>query len=292
MDQLFELPLTSWNQPMDSSRQELATDAIESGKVVFLPKLTFAFQEDEKKFLTPSWSNGAAKNISYDSASGKIQGMEGESADKLALAAMLQRYSDATSDLLATLFPRYKQALIRGRTSYRPVEIKGRTAKVTKDDTRLHPDQFPARPVQGRRIMRVFCNVNPHGKGRDWRMGEPFSGFAQKFFPRIKPPVPGALALQYLLRITRRPRTLYDHYMLHLHDMAKMDDQYQKTCTQIPFSFPAQCTWLCFTDEVLHAVDAGQYLMEQTYLLPVGAMRDPERSPLRVLERMSARPLV
>jgi len=292
MERLFELPLTDWNQALDSSHQELATEAMESGKVVFLPQLAFQFHDEEKKFLTPSWSNGAAKNISYDSATGRIQGMEGESADKAALASLLQRYADSTTALLNNLFPRYKPALIRGRTSYRPVEIKGRAAKVTKDDTRLHPDQFPARPVQGKRIIRVFCNVNPHGKGRDWRIGEPFASFAQKFFPRLKPPFPGSLGLQYLLRVTRKPRTLYDHYMLQLHDQGKMDDQYQKTALQSAFSFPDQCTWLCFTDEVLHAVDAGQYLLEQTYLLPVGAMRDPEKSPLRVLERMAKKVLV
>lgn len=292
MDRLFELPLADCNLPLDSSHQELATEAMESGKAIFLPHLVFQFHDDEKKFLTPAWSNGAAKNISYDSATGRIQGMDGESADKVALANMLQRYADFTTALLHNLFPRYKPALIRGRTSYRPVEIKGRVAKVTKDDTRLHPDQFPARPVQGKRIIRVFCNVNPHGKGRDWRIGEPFAGFAQKFFPRLKAPFPLSLDVQYLLRVTRKRRSLYDHYMLQLHDQGKMDDHYQKTAPQTAFSFPAQCTWLCFTDEVLHAVDAGQYLLEQTYLLPVGAMRDPEKSPLRVLERMANRPLL
>ena len=32
-----------------------------------------------------------------------------------------------------------------------------------KDDTRLHVDSFPATPSGGRRILRVFSNVNPDG---------------------------------------------------------------------------------------------------------------------------------
>jgi 3-deoxy-D-manno-oct-2-ulosonic acid (Kdo) hydroxylase len=292
MDRLFSLDLDKWDGRLSPQQQEQATAALEGGNVVFLPRLAFAFSEEEKKFLTPVWSNGAAKNISYDAAAKKIQGMEGDVAAREALAAMLQRYADSTRTLLNTLFPRYGSALERRRTSYRPVEIKGRTSKVTKDDTRLHPDQFPARPVRGKRIMRVFCNVNPHGKGRDWRIGEPFGNFAQKFIPTVKPPFPGSSSLQYLFRVTRAPRTLYDHYMLSLHDHVKMDDAYQKSCPQTPFSFPAQCTWICFTDEVLHAVDAGQYLLEQTYLLPVSAMQTPDKSPLRVLEKMTGKVLV
>jgi hypothetical protein len=35
----------------------------------------------------------------------------------------------------------------------------------------------------------------------------------------------------------------------------------------------------------------GQYALEQTFYLPVYAMSDPARSPLRVLERLVGRPL-
>jgi hypothetical protein len=37
---------------------------------------------------------------------------------------------------------------------------------------------------------------------------------------------------------------------------------------------------------------AGQYQLEQTFLLPVDAMTQPERSPLRILERIKQRLLV
>ena len=291
-DRIYNVDLTQWSGPFSPAQQNGATAAMESGNVVYLPKLDFAFTPEEQKFLTPVWSNGGAKNISYDHRNGRIQGMEGDEVAQGELAALLKRYSESTLTLMQGLFPQYKSALLRMRTSYRPVEIKGRASKVTKDDTRLHPDQFPARPVGGKRIIRIFCNVNPECKGRDWRIGEPFADFAKKFVPRLKAPLPGAREFMYLLRVTRSPRTAYDHYMLQLHDQGKMDDQYQKTAPQTPFVFPPHCTWTCFTDEVLHAVDAGQYLLEQTYLLPVEAMKNPEKSPLRVLEGLTGKTLI
>jgi hypothetical protein len=56
--------------------------------------------------------------------------------------------------------------------------------------------------------------------------------------------------------------------------------------------FPPGATWLAFTDEVSHAAMAGQYQLEQTFLLPVATMREPERSPLRILEGIKGRKLV
>ena len=43
---------------------------------------------------------------------------------------------------------------------------------------------------------------------------------------------------------------------------------------------------------VSHAAMAGQYQLEQTFLLAVDAMQQPERSPLRILERIKKRALV
>jgi len=57
----------------------------------------------------------------------------------------------------------------------------------------------------------------------------------------------------------------------------------------VKVDFPAGSTWIAFTDQVSHAATAGQYQLEQTFLLPVDAMADPERSPLRVLERIMGR---
>jgi hypothetical protein len=80
--------------------------------------------------------------------------------------------------------------------------------------------------------------------------------------------------------------------MLQLHDRMKSDGAFQQDAEQERFEFPAGSTWLTFTDQVGHAAMAGQYQLEQTYLLPVAAMHDEARSPLRILESIKGRRLV
>ena len=62
----------------------------------------------------------------------------------------MQRFATGAVDLMNGLFPRYAAHLERARTSYRPVEIAGRKAAPIVDDTRLHVDAFPTRPMKKR----------------------------------------------------------------------------------------------------------------------------------------------
>ena len=55
--------------------------------------------------------------------------------------------------------------------------------------------------------------------------------------------------------------------------------------------FRSGTTWLCFTDQVLHAALAGHCALEQTFHVPVSAMAAPQLTPLRVLERLAGRHL-
>ena len=94
------------------------------------------------------------------------------------------------------------------------------------------------------------------------------------------------------LGITKGLRTPYDDIMRQLRNIAKVDVDYQKNTARKVVEFPPGSSWVLFTDNVLHGALKGQYAFEQTFWLDVTAMREPERSLLRVLERLSARPLV
>jgi hypothetical protein len=126
---------------------------------------------------------------------------------------------------------------------------------------------------------------------RVWRAGEPFENAARKLLPRVRAPFPGALSLMAGLRITKGRRSLYDHYMLGLHDAMKSDTRYQAESPQARIEFAPGAVWACFTDCVSHAAMSGQYAFEQTFYLPVNAMAVPARSPLRILESIVSRPL-
>jgi hypothetical protein len=205
---------------------------------------------------------------------------------------MMARFSESAAALADALLPSYRGRLRRGRASFRPAEIAGRHSSWRKDDTRLHVDSFPATPSQGARILRVFSNVNPEGKPRKWRVGDDFEQVASRFAPALSAPWPGSATLLRALRITKTRRTPYDALMLQLHDRMKEDGEFQSGSPQTAVDFPAGTTWMAFTDQVSHAASSGQYQLEQTFLLPVEAMVEPARSPLRVLEKLKGRALV
>ena len=290
MSKAVTLPIASWGATPPADAHALGVAALEAGDVLFLPALEFAVEPRETNLFTPAIL-GSSKNSSFDPASGRLGGTTATGADAELLRAFIQRFSEAAAGLVERLLPRYRGQVARGRASFRPAEIAGRQTSWRKDDTRLHVDSFPATPSGGRRILRVFSNVNPEGRSRSWRIGDDFEAVARRFSPSLRLPLPGSGTVLSLLRVTKTRRSPYDALMLQLHDRMKADEAFQRTSDQTAIDFPAGSTWLAFTDEVSHAAMSGQYQLEQTFMLPVDAMHNPQRSPLRVLERIKGRPL-
>lgn len=293
LDLIEQLPVDAWSPIVDPVAQEEATGALEDGKVMYLPRLGFALKADEMRFLSTRWSDGKSKNIYLRGKERTLRGAVGAPDELAALATMLERFAAGAQQLVDALFPAYKAHLQFGNTSFRPFEIEGRPpASFRKDDTRLHPDAFPSNPTGGARLLRVFTNINGEGKPRVWRVGEPFPDMAAKILPRARAQWPGEAAVLQALHVTKRRRSAFDHYMLELHDRVKADMGYQRESPQLRVAFPPGSTWIVFSDQVLHAVMSGSMMLEQTWMLPVAALRHPDRAPLRVLERMMGRALV
>lgn len=292
MTALENLDIDSWEYVASEAMQHKAISALESGKVIFLPQLSFHINDNEKHLLSPDYIKGK-KNISYNKNTGKIQGVKCNAADELLFKNMTDRFAMYSKNLINQLFPPYVHSLLIGRTSYRPVEIYGRQApSYKKDDTRLHVDAFPSTPTLGKRILRIFSNINPHLQTRDWHIGESFNIVARKFSPQVSPY--NAFMAQVLLttKITKSLRTHYDHIMLQIHDRMKKDMSYQSTVAYQKVKFPANSTWIVFTDQVSHAALKGQFLLEQTFYLPTHAMQEPNRSPLSILEGIAGKSLL
>lgn len=265
--------------------------ALEAGKVLYLPRLAFAPSPDEQRFFSPAIRDPKSRNISLD-AQGRLKGAIGDDATQAALASMIGRFRTQAQSLIHSLVPRYAGALRLAPTSYRPLQVATRKQSLRADDRRLHVDAFPSRPNYGERILRVFCNVNPAGEPRVWRIGEPFEAVAQRFLPRAKAYSVWQARLLNALHITKSLRSEYDHLMLQLHDGMKADLDYQRVAPQITMPFPAGSVWVCFSDQASHAVMSGQYMMEQTFHVPVAQQYDPAASPLSILTRLTGRNLV
>jgi hypothetical protein len=291
MTPLINFGHSDWTAAFSPAEQAAAVDAVENSGIVIFPHLAFVFGEAEQSLFDEVVTERGAKNVSYNAA-GEIAGVAPGQKTNPALAAMLKRYASSAQGLLKRLLPAYAGSLDEGKVSFRPAEVAGRKTSWRKDDTRLHVDAFPSNPTLGRRIVRVFSNVNPAGAPRVWRVGESFETVAAQFLPRLKRPLPGSAALLHALGITKRRRSEYDYLMLQLHDSMKADLEYQKTCPQTELEFLPGSTWVVCTDQVSHAALSGRFMLEQTMTLPVAAMQRPERSPLKVLERLTGRILV
>jgi hypothetical protein len=246
----------------------------------------------EQRFLSPVYAHPKAKNISLNRQADTLRCGDCTDADQAYLKALMLRFSDHATQLVKQLLQPYANHIELGRTSLRVVEIAGRTSSYRKDDTRLHVDAFPATPNQGRRLLRVFTNVNLEGKPRVWRVGEPFAAVVQRFLPQVPKQSRWLARALQTLKITKSYRTEYDHIMLQIHDRMKADRDYQRTVPQTEIQFAPGSTWIVQTDHVSHAAMRGQHLLEQTFYLPVDAMLNEKRSPLRTLEACTARPLV
>ena len=288
VDIVREFPDTTWAAEGPTRGVEAV---VEDGKVLSFPHLAFALAEGERKFLDERWADGHAKNISVRWPSGELRGAAADGADLDALRALIVRYAEQAEAFVLRLFPHYTGHLRRGNSSFRPAEVATRQTSWRKDDTRLHVDAFPSNPMHGTRLLRVFSNVNPAGRPREWRVGEPFEDHARRYLPKIGRPLPGSAWLMHALGVTKRRRTEYDHVMLQLHDRGKADLDFQRSGPQARVDFAPGTTWVVYSDQVLHAAMGGQHMMEQTFYLDVDNQQRPATSPLRVLERLLERPL-
>ncbi|HLX01589.1 MAG TPA: Kdo hydroxylase family protein, partial [Trinickia sp.] len=242
--QIVEVASADWQAQNLSVPREQLRGAVERGKVLYFPNLSFAIEGGEQALLDPALADPKRKNISLEANGGALHGVLGDAVTQSAVRALIARYQGNARSLVDGLFPEYQGKLRVAPTSLRLHRVETRQTSWRKDDSRLHVDAFPSRPNYGERILRVFTNVNPKGVPRVWRVGEPFEDMAKRFLPQIKPQMAGSAWLLNLLRVTKSPRSEYDHLMLHLHDGMKADLDYQKTSPQETMPFPPGSVWV------------------------------------------------
>lgn len=273
----------------ENSLDQISADAkqgvlnsLEAGKVIYMPAYSFEVLPDEAMIFSEVLLDQKHKNLSYDMNKQVLSGYDPQqyhSSMNHCLSGVMHRFAEFSQALINQVLPSYQAQIKIGRTSYRPIEIRGRVTSKRKDDTRLHVDSFASTPVNGERILRVFCNINPYGEPRVWHLGELVSDLVPKFNERIRNFSMIQAKLLKTIKATKSLRSAYDHYMLNLHDHMKMDDDYQQNVSKLRVDFPSNSTWIVFTDQVSHAALGGQFLLEQTFYLPLDAMHNSAHSP-------------
>jgi hypothetical protein len=284
--------------PAEGAERARLQDALESGEILLFPRTPFPIPEEDLRFLIGQRQSVGRhhKNVAYRPSTGRLSGQaSNDEAVIRGLRDILGRYARRSSDRLAALLPSYARAWSLDYTTFRPVEESGRTLSKHARNDRLHVDAFPTRPTRGGRILRFFSNVHPVAP-RKWKTGaETFEALARRLavssgvLRRALRPGPAArvrsLAASLGLPAVRRSR--YDEFMHRFHNFLKENEGYQEGAEVLFPEFPAGSSWLVFTDMVSHAVLAGRFALEQTFLVPPSAMASPEKSPIAVLERIA-----
>lgn len=293
--------LTTVSGEFGPDRGKVLCEELESGNILFFPRTPFSFPEDDLKFLLASKQTGATyhKNIAYRPAADRITGLDkADEADAGRLRSIMQGYSQRAEHFLASLLPPYAGKWKLDFASYRPLEERGRPARLRARNDLPHVDAFPTRPTNGDRILRLFTNINPN-QNRVWITTQNFDVIGPQFAKRIG--LPRARSTNLLASVLRRfanalrfpgaTRSPYDDFMHRCHNAMKEDAAFQQLCPKQRWEFPPLSTWIVFTDCVSHAVLEGQYALEQTFIVSKKAMVRPEKSPLAILEQLAGRSL-
>ncbi|HEY4048992.1 MAG TPA: Kdo hydroxylase family protein [Acidobacteriaceae bacterium] len=280
---------------------------LEAGEILYFPRSPIVLSAQDVSFLRSQHQTGSGlhKNIAYKPNSDTLSGLDTKTADAAAaerLRAVMQRYSRSVEQFLKGFLLPYKERWQLDYASFRPQEEQGRDLPLRRRNDLLHTDAFPTRPTYGARILRFFNNLHP-SRTRDWIVSDPFGMIAPRYAPQ-QIPLPKAASK------TRRTfqalaataglgkispglkRSPYDDFMMRFHNFLKENASFQAECPKYHFEFPAGSSWMVYTDTVPHAVLAGQFALEQTFLIDHRAMVTPESSPLAVLEAMTHTALV
>lgn len=273
--------------------QRAALETVEGGGLVLLPGVGFELTAAERDMLAHARTRlGIAEKktpngrptILFDPARGSFLRRPVRGPASGDLRAMLDRFAAWAQERVEELLPRYGSALAPSRITYRP-----RPRGITQS---LHVDAAYDNPSLGRGMLRLFCNVDPSGEPRVWRVGEPFEPFARRFLPEVevgdaRPRWSPTLPWRRASRSTE-----YDRVLAELRRVGKRNGPYQRSVPQKLLRFPSGSSWLALADLALHGAVSGQHSIDRTFFLPAEAMRDPSRSSLRILERLTGRPLV
>jgi hypothetical protein len=289
-------------KPLSEDQSRTWCARLEAGEILFFPETPVPIPAADLEFLLSSRQTGSAlhKNIAYKPARAQLSGFDAKTTDAAEVAqlhAVMRRYSASVAAFLKEFLAPYRQRWILDYASFRPLEEQGRDLALRKRNDMLHTDAFPTRPTRGRRILRFFHNIHPT-RTRDWIVSEPFPRVVGAFAPGILaiPHPDGALtsagkraarAIGLGGVIPQLKRTPYDQFMMELHNTMKENAEFQKNCVKESVNFPPGSSWMVYTETVPHAVLAGQYALEQTFLIDPAATVTPESAPVTILERMA-----
>lgn len=302
------MPLITIDNPLsattEQARQRCAQ--LESGDILYFPRTPISVPKSDLEFLLGQQQTDSSlhKNIAYKPNIDKLSGLDTKTANAAAvqrLHSIMRGYSQSVVKFLTDFLAPYQANWRLDYASFRPQEEQGRDLPLRRRNDLLHTDAFPTRPTHGARILRFFNNIHP-SRTRDWVIGDPFEQVVPQFAPSQIAPRPDSAASRTGKSLARAiglgsaipslKRTPYDDFMMRFHNFLKENAAFQAETARHPYHFPSGSSWMVYTDTVPHAVLAGQYALEQTFLVSPEALVAPQHSPLKVLETIAGTALI
>ncbi|MGB2590581.1 MAG: Kdo hydroxylase family protein [Candidatus Acidiferrum sp.] len=297
-----DLDPTAHPSPAESAARGRSLCAqLEAGNILFFSDPPFSIPQDDRDFLLGRTQTSSAlhKNIAYRPAEDRITGLaKSEEREAARLRLILKNYSQSAANFLAELLVPYAGKSKLDFASFRPLEERGRPARLHARNDLPHFDAFPTRPTNGDRILRFFSNINP-AQSRVWNTSQTFEAIGPDFAKTVGLPGPRSSnpfvrsfrSLASALGLPGSRRSPYDDFMHRCHNAMKEDARFRESCPKQRWEFPPNSSWIVFTDGVSHAVLEGQYALEQTFIISRSAMVEPQRSPIAILERLAGHSL-
>jgi hypothetical protein len=286
---------------MPDAEDRLALDErLERGELVFFPRCPFPLPEgDDLRFLLGRELDGHSKTVTLFPETGVMGGHRPTAPEEDArLRGLLGEFCQEATAWVGKALPRYRASMRYGPLRYRIAEEKGRSFDARISGWALHVDANSDQPARGDSFLRVFVNLNPE-KERIWRTSVGLAALLDEWSDRVREPGEGPpswlgrLRLRYgrALGVEPPPDVAYDRLMMRLHFFGKEDPYLQERAPSTRWVFPPGSAWVVFSDLVSHAVVSGEHAIDQTFLVPSWAFRDPGRSTRAVIDRYwSGRP--
>jgi len=290
---------------MDAQVGEEIWRALEENHIVYFPRSPVPLPDAQtlQQLRVELPSRLSLKNISYHPRKQRLSGLKADEATCTRTAAVLREHLDSVTGFLKQVMPHLCVGWTVGKTSFRPVQERGRNLRPHASNELVHVDAGAYGATNGDRILRFFVNVN-ESEDRIWASKGPIQdvldrhGRAAGLFDqngRLQVKIAkGAtdharsLAVRALASLNPLANALdsspYDRAMRQLHNYMKDNEEFksdQRGYEEI--RFPPGSAWMVFTDGCSHAALAGQFAFITTIVMKRESQRYPHFAPYNLL---------
>lgn len=272
-------------------------DRLERGEIVYFSSCPVALPENaQRQFLLEQRVSGSARHILYDPQSTEVHHLAGnEPAQQTKLADFFGAYQRQATDWLGGILPRYARAWEASSLTLRPEEEATRRLRFSQREDLLHIDPFPDGASRGRRLLRLFVNLNPT-ESRVWATSDGLARLLERFGAEVGTPVQehpswawqvrqGVLGL---LDARQRGRSIADEFVARLDAYLKANDHFQERGPKRFWHFAPGSAWLVMTDSLSHAVLRGRHALEMSLFIDPATLALPELAPSRIVEKYAS----